>query len=116
MGLRGPMPTTTVNGAPPLEDLTAPDWLCDEGKSYWDKHAEHLVANGLLTTATADSFALLSDLWARLQKFRDCDTNRIYLDTAKSYAALAKIFRAVPCDRPSAPVEHRHQNKKNFDF
>jgi phage terminase small subunit len=116
MGLRGPLANTVSYQAPAPVDLTSPEWLCSVGSEYWNRHAKHLASNNLLTTATADSFALLCDLWARLQAFRDQPTTRSYLDTAKAFSALAKVFRAVPCDKPGAAVEHRHQDKPGFNF
>ena len=106
----------TTYQAPALEDLAAPEWLGTEAKAYWQKHAQNLAVNNLLNANTAESYALLCDLWARLKAFRGEATTRSYLDTVKAYTSLAKIFRAVPCDKPGAAVEHRHQDKPEFNF
>lgn len=116
MGQRGPLPNLTTYAAPALADLAAPEWLSREGKAFWDRHCKNLALNNLLTTATADSFASVCDLWARLQAFRGEPTTRAYLDTEKAYRGAAKLFRLVPCDKPGTAVEHRHQDKPSFEF
>jgi hypothetical protein len=99
MGLRGCLPNITMKSEP-LHDLTPPDWLGDEGKAYWRKHAHQLVENHLLTAQTADSFALLADLWERVQAFKGMDTSRTYLDVVRAYTGLAKNFRLLPTEKP----------------
>lgn len=116
MGQRGKLPALKVHQAAPLEDLTPPDWLGTEAKSYWEIHAEQLAKNLLLTTATAFSFALCSDLWGRIREMSGEPTTRSYLDTVKAFQSWAKFFRLVPCDKPGAPVKDRHEDKDEFDF
>jgi phage terminase small subunit len=99
MGLRGPQPTLKIRSEP-LLDLNPPDWLGDEAKQFWSKHAHQLQENHLLTVQTVDSFALLADLWERVQSFRGETTTRAYLDTMKAFTSLAKNFRLLPTERP----------------
>ncbi len=115
MGLRGPLPALVTAPAEPLADLTPPDWLGPDGKAYWDRHKDYLTANGLLTRATADSFAILCDSWQRLCDLRREATSRLFLDLQKAYSRDAKLFRLMPCDRPGAPLAGgRHANKGEF--
>lgn len=113
MGTRGKLPSTIL-ASKPLKDLTPPDWLGDEGKKHWIKHAQIHSKNGLLTVQTADSFALHCDLWERLMEFRGEPTSRSYLDTYARYVASAKLFRMFPTEKPSQDVEHRGQIAEEF--
>jgi phage terminase small subunit len=100
MGLRGPAPVIKIRSEP-LQDLTPPDWLGnEEAKQFWSKHAHQLQENHLLTAQTVDSFALLADLWERVQSFRGQPTTRAYLDTMKAFTSLAKNFRLLPTEKP----------------
>ena len=99
MGLRGPAPQLKIRSEE-LHDLTPPDWLGDEARAYHERHAEQLRSNHLLTVQTSDSYAMLCDLYARLQEFRGLSTTRSYLDTLKAYTSLAKLFRLVPNEKP----------------
>lgn len=116
MGLRGPMPANTTYQAAPLVDLTAPLWLCAVGKAHWEQHAEHAARNGMLTVSTAQHFALCCDSWARLFSFNGKPADRFHEVAVKTYDRHAKLWRLLPCDKPSAPVEHRHQDKPGFSF
>lgn len=116
MGLRGPLPQTKRHAAKRLTDLAPPDWLCEEAASYWTRHADTLSKNELLTTSTADSFALCCDLWARVRAMSGEPTSRSYLDTVKSYTSLSKLFRLVPCDKPGQTDAGRFDDKSEFVF
>ena len=116
MGLRGPLPQLRTAAAEKLHDLTPPPWLSAEAAAYWTRHAATLARNSLLTLQTADSFALCCDLWGRVRELSDQPTTRSYLDTVKAYNQLAKLFRLVPCDKPGAPVDRRHDDKGEFQF
>lgn len=72
----------------------------DEGKAFYAKHAFQLKDNQLLTAQTADSFALLADLWERVHSFRGQETSRAFLDTMKAFTSLAKNFRLLPTEKP----------------
>lgn len=100
MGIRGPQPQLKLRSEP-LADIAPPDWLGDEAKSFWRKHAGQLKQNQLLTSQTADAFALLSDLWERVQMFRGQGTTRAFLDTSKAFTSLAKNFRLLPTEKPN---------------
>ena len=100
MGLRGPQPKLKLRSEA-LQDLSPPDWLGAEGKAFWNRHAAQLRDNQLLTAQTADGFALLADLWERVQSFRGLDTSRAFLDTSKAFTALAKNFRLLPTEKPN---------------
>lgn len=99
MGLRGPQPQLKLRSEE-LLDLSAPDWLSVEAKAYWDKHAQQLKDNQLLTVQTSDSFAIHCDLYARLMAHRGQATTRSYLDTLKAYERGAKVFRLQPTEKP----------------
>lgn len=114
MGLRGPQPQLKLRSQE-LEDLTPPDWLSDTAKQYHDKHAEQLKDNQLLTLQTSDSYAMLCDLYSRLQEFRGQATTRSYLDTLKAYTSLAKLFRLVPNEKPNVK-EDRFEDFREVDF
>lgn len=114
MGLRGPQPQLQLRSEP-LHDLTPPDWLGEAAKSYWHRHAPQLVDNQLLTQQTADNFALVADLWERLQEFRGQATTRSYLDLLKSYHSMSKPYRMWPTEKPNVK-EDRHQDKPEFEF
>ena len=116
MGLRGPLPQTTVYQAPPLEDLSPPSWLCEVGKQHWQQHCEHAARNGLLTSATAQHFGLMCDSWARLFAFNGKPNDRLYDNAVKTYDRHAKLWRLLPCDKPGTAVDHRHQDKAGFTF
>lgn len=115
MGLRGPLPKLKVH-AERLEDLTPPDWLGVEAREFWVRHAEKLRVNNLLTTATQDAFGIACDLYQRYRELRGEPTSRLTLDTAAKFQSYAKLFRLIPCDRPGAAVESRHEDKADFDF
>ncbi len=114
MGKRGPLPKL-VKQDEPLDTLAAPDWLGEVGKAYWELHAPWLVKHGLLTAQTAESFALLCDLWERVRSHQGEKTSRTYLDTVKSWQALVKVFRLSPAEKAGYQPE-RHDDKEDFSF
>jgi phage terminase small subunit len=89
-----------------------PEWLGETAKEYYLKHRDGLVSNGILTSATEDSFILLCDLWQRVRKMEGSATTRSYLDTVKAYTSLAKQFRLLPGKGP----EIRHGDRPEFEF
>lgn len=99
----------------PLDDLSSP---FDDGhaRDHWDRHAPYLAENGLLNSATADSFALCCDLWELTQRLRHSENVKQYLDAGKSYLQWAKFFRLVPLDKPGRTPASRYEAKKEFDF
>lgn len=116
MGLRGALPQIETTPAPQLADLSAPEWLSAEGKAYWSRNAKWCAENNLLTQSTADSFAMLCDLWARYRQLQDEPTSKFILDTAGKYQSYAKMFRLVPCDKPGKTPAQRWEAKKEFEF
>lgn len=114
MGLRGPLPKTRTP-AQPLTRQDAPDWLGKDAAEYWNRHSAGLTANGILTAATEDSFALLCDLWQRVREMEGSPTTRSYLDTVKSFTSLAKQFRLLPTEPPKENPA-RHSDKPEFEF
>lgn len=116
MGLRGRLAPVESLKAPDLSTLEAPLWLGEAARGYWELHAANLATAGLLTQNTADSFALLCDLWERVRAMKDAPTTRSYLDTVKAFVSLAKVFRLLPTETPKAPVTDRYAAKKEFDF
>lgn len=115
MGLRGPIANLITTEPAPLSDLTPPDWLGDAAKEHWRIHSDYLVANKLLTTATAETWATCCDLWQRVCEFRGIPTSRIVLDTVGKYQSYAKLFRLIPVDKPGATPTSRFEQKKEFD-
>ncbi len=116
MGLRGRLPKLKLHPAEGLADLTPPDWLSDDAADYWQRHAQHLAKNQLLTAATADAFANHCDMWGRICLLRGEPTTKTYLDLQAKFRASEKVFRLVPIDKPGATPEHRHEDKSEFDF
>jgi phage terminase small subunit len=115
MGLRGKLPTETIK-APQLKSLDAPSWLSQDAQAYWTQHAINLQGTAILTHKTAESFALLCDLWARVREMGGGPTNRAYLDAVRSYVSLAKQFRLLPTEKPTETPTDRHADKPEFDF
>ena len=116
MGLRGFLPALQTIAAPALQSLTAPSWLGQTAKDYWNRHAENLSSTGILTQNTAESFALLCDLWGRVRELEGTPTSRSYLDTVKAFVSLAKQFRLLPTEKPVQQPTDRHADKPEFDF
>lgn len=116
IGLRGPLPKVEAQPAAPLADLTAPAWLEGEAAAHWDRHASHLAANRLLTTATADAFALHCDLYGKLMDMRGMRPNPTYLNLTKAWNASVRVWHLVPTDKPGGPPTERHAAKGEFDF
>jgi phage terminase small subunit len=112
MGIRGPAPSFKITNTA-LDTLHPPDWLCPVAQRWWDKHASSLVGNHILNHQTADQFAVLCDLWARLMALNGTETNRTYLDTQKAFTTLAKQFRMSPAEKPNVKVD-RHEAKGFF--
>lgn len=113
MGIRGPAPKLKIRSER-LEDLTPPDWLGELARAYWQKHAEQLVENQLLTQQTAESFAITADLWERVRGYHGQPTDKRYLDTVKSFRDYAKLFRLLPTEKPQVK-EDRYADFGEFD-
>jgi hypothetical protein len=114
LGLRGPQPHLKLRSNP-LTDLTPPDWLGEVARAYWNRHADQLARNKLLTAQTADAFALHCDLWGRLQAMRTEPTTRAYLDTFSKFTASSKLFRLVPNEKPQVK-ESRYEDFAEVEF
>lgn len=114
MGLRGVLPNLKLRSEA-LTDLTAPDWLSADGKSYWMKHSGQLAENHLLTVQTSDAFAMLCDLYGRLMEFVGEGTSRTYLDTLKAFQNLSKNFRLLPTEKPLVK-EERYADFSEVNF
>lgn len=100
MGIRGPQPKLKLRQNA-IDDLTPPEWLKVEAKSYWTTHAHQLQLNQLLTHETKESFAIHCDLWARLCEMREAPTTRAYLDLHKAFVTSSKHFRLIPSEKPN---------------
>lgn len=112
MGLRGPLKTKNSKPAKALSDLAPPTWLGELACEHWNSKAQYMTDEGLLTTQTADSFALLCDLY---QRIRLSEVHKERVDCMRLYNTLAKFFRLVPVDGPGRPQD-RHEDKKGFAF
>ena len=114
MGIRGSLPRLKKEPTK-LASMVAPAWLGTTGKAYWDQHSAWLVKHQLLTEQTAESFALLCDLWERVRAHSGEKTSRTYLDTVKAYQSLVKVFRLSPAEKAGYQPE-RHEEKEEFEF
>lgn len=114
MGNRGRLATLKLVNADRLEDMTPPEWLDPEAKAYWIRHAENLSANGLLTTASADTFAMLCDCYSR---YRREERPAFIIQLGKLYITYAKQYRLLPVDAKGVGApEVRHGEKRELDF
>ena len=113
MGQRGPLPKRQLR-TEDLSSLRAPSYLDDRAKGFWRKHADQLNKNGLLSVQTADSFAVLCDLYSRLRACDGQPTTRVYLDTQKAFSAALKLFRLSPGEK-TAEKEDRYEDFNEFE-
>lgn len=114
MGLRGPQPKLKIRSER-LEDLSPPEQLGGIARAYWEKHAEQLRQNQLLTVQTAESFEITCDLYERYRDYKGKKTEKLYLDTVKAFRDYAKLFRLLPTEKPQVK-ESRFEDFGEVDF
>jgi hypothetical protein len=114
MGLRGPLPALRPVASPALSSNSSPDWLGECGQTYWRRHHAYVTEAGLLTEATADSYAVCCALYERLRRMDREPTSRVYLDTLKAWQTLCKLFRLTPTERPAAETIGRYDDAPKF--
>ena len=115
MGIHGPLPTIKLRSEA-LADYNPPEWLIDAvAVSYWKRHVAMLCENQILTQSTVESFALLCDLWSKVKGCAGQDITRQYLDSVRSFTALAKQFRLMPTEKPNIK-EARFASFKEVDL
>lgn len=69
--------------------MNRPKELDDTARSFWDRHARRLKAEGLLTESTFDSFVLLCKTYSLLTRM-DPETEK---NGMIKYIALSKLFQ-----------------------
>ena len=74
--------------------------LGEVAAAYWVRHAPQLAENQLLTAQTADSFAMLCDVWEKWTELQTKGWSKEYELAGKAYQALAKFFRLLPTEKP----------------
>jgi hypothetical protein len=113
MGLRGPTAAIKYKQSEPLKDSKAPDWLGVVASEYWNRHKDYLVANGLLTAETAESFAAHCTVYERFKASIDASP-RSFMDLYRTYISGSKLFRLSPTEKPGKEVETRHEDKEEW--
>jgi phage terminase small subunit len=101
VGLRGPQAPRIFREAEELEDTRPPDFLGKEGKAFWHRHCAWLMLNDLLNEATADSFAVLCQLWELLHQELP---PREYVSIVGKFNTMSRVFRLQPVEKLGQPT------------
>jgi tRNA/tmRNA/rRNA uracil-C5-methylase (TrmA/RlmC/RlmD family) len=71
--------------------IKRPTWLMNNhARKFWHDHLEHFVESGIVTEQTADTFALLCEVWGEMRAADKSESKgRIY------YIALLKQWQSM---------------------
>lgn len=97
--------------------MRVPDYLDDDAKTYWKKHAKALEDAGILTDRDIESFALLCRIWSLLKNTDpDADPKQAirFVGLSKQYQSLARQFSMLPRDRRKDGIDTHKTEEDEF--